>query len=210
MFLDNFKLCFWDFDGVIKDSVEIKTQAYFSLFKTFGLNVADRVRKHHILNGGISRFDKLPIYLEWAGIEPREKIVNEYCENFSKLVLQGVINSPWVPGVETYLRNNYHKQIFVLVSATPQDELEYILEALDLAKCFSKVFGAPMFKQKAIYKTIQDLNLEPSECLMIGDAREDLNAASANQVAFLLRRHKTNTETFKSYFGPSVGDFVQL
>lgn len=207
--LREFKLILWDFDGVIKDSVEIKTQAYFSLFETFGSDVAEKVRKHHAENGGISRLDKIPIYLKWAGIEPNEKIVNEYCENFSNLVLQGVINSPWVPGVETYLRNNYHKQIFVLISATPQDELEYILEALDLVKCFSRVFGAPMFKQNAIFKTIRDLDLEPSECLMIGDAREDLKAARSNQVAFLLRRHKTNTEAFKSYFGPSVGDFVQ-
>jgi phosphoglycolate phosphatase-like HAD superfamily hydrolase len=207
--LKEFKLIFWDFDGVIKDSVEIKTQVYFSLFEPFGFDIAEKVRKHHAAHGGMSRFDKLPIYLEWAGIRPNEKIISEYCENFSKGVLQEVINSPWVPGVENYLRNNHYKQIFVVVSATPQTELEYILEALDLVRCFSRVFGAPMPKQEAIYKTMQDLDCEASECLMIGDANADLKAAKVNQVAFLLRRHKTNAETFSSYFGPSVGDFVQ-
>ncbi len=43
----------------------------------------------------------------------------------------------------------------------------------------------------------------------VGDANADLKAAKINQVAFLLRRHKSNTEIFSSYFGPSVGDFVQ-
>ena len=210
MFFDNFKLCFWDFDGVIKDSVEIKTQAYFSLFETFGSDVAEKVRKHHAENGGISRFDKIPIYLKWAGIEPNEKIVNEYCKKFSKRVLQKVIDSPWVAGVENYLHNNKYKQTFVLVSATPQDELEDIVEALNLKECFSKVYGAPVLKQDAIFKIIQDLNLDPSECLMIGDARADLNAAIANQVPFLLRRHKSNVEILNSYSGPSIGDFVQL
>jgi len=207
--LKEFKLIFWDFDGVIKDSVEIKTQVYFSLFEPFGIDIAEKVRKHHIANSGISRFDKLPIYLKWAGVVPDEKIVNEYCENFSKHVLHEVINSPWVDGAETYLRNNNHKQIFVVISATPQEELEYILKALDLVRCFSRIFGAPISKQDAIFKTIQDLDLDPSECLMIGDATADLKAASVNRVAFLLRRHKSNTEIFSSYFGPSVGDFVQ-
>ena len=62
MILDRFKLCFWDFDGVIKESVEVKTQAYFSLFEPFGFDVANKVRMHHIANGGMSRFDKLPSY----------------------------------------------------------------------------------------------------------------------------------------------------
>ena len=208
MILDNFKLCFWDFDGVIKDSVEVKTQAYFSLFKPFGLDVADKVQRHHLANGGMSRFDKLPIYLKWAGVEPSETLVNEYCEKFSKCVLQGVIDSPWVAGIENYLRNNSQKQIFVLVSATPQDELEYILKTLDLIECFSRIYGAPVSKKDAIFKTIQDFNLKPSSCLMIGDALADLKAAAANQVPFLLRRHESNAEIFSSYFGPSVGDFV--
>jgi len=60
MILDAFKLCFWDFDGVIKESVEVKTQAYFSLFELFGPGVASKVRKHHIANGGMSRLINSP------------------------------------------------------------------------------------------------------------------------------------------------------
>ena len=210
MILDAFKLCFWDFDGVIKESVEIKTQAYFSLFELFGFGVASKVRKHHIANGGMSRFDKFPIYLQWAGIEPTHDVLADYCAKYSQRVLQGVIDSPWVEGAEKYLRSNKHKQIFVLVSATPQDELEYIVKALNLVECFSRIYGAPTTKQDAIFKTIKHHNLDPSECLMIGDASADLKAASANQVPFLLRRHQSNAEIFSSYFGPSVKDFIKL
>lgn len=210
MILEKFKLLFWDFDGVIKNSVEVKTQAYFLLFEPFGFDIAQKVRRHHIENGGMSRFDKMPIYLKWAGAELNERIVNEYCEMFSKQVLQKVIDSPWVAGAENYLRNNKYKQTFVLVSATPQDELEEIIEALDLVECFFKIYGAPVLKEDAIFKIIQDLNLERSECLMIGDARADLNAAIVNRLPFLLRRHESNIEILNSYSGPSIGDFVQL
>jgi HAD superfamily hydrolase (TIGR01549 family) len=210
MILDKFKLLFWDFDGVIKESIEVKTQAYFSLFESFGFDVSRKVLKHHIANGGMSRFDKLPIYLEWAGVDPTNEVLVDYCERFSQMVLQGVIDSPWVEGAEKYLRSNEHNQIFVLVSATPQDELEYILQALNLLECFSRIYGAPTIKKDAIFKTIEDHNLNPSECLMIGDAIADLKAADANQMPFLLRRHKSNSEIFSSYFGPSVKDFVKL
>jgi phosphoglycolate phosphatase-like HAD superfamily hydrolase len=204
------KLYFWDFDGVIKDSVEVKTQAYFQLFEPFGLDVAERVRQHHEANGGMSRFDKLPIYLQWVGLEPNKTIVNEYCERFSQQVLQGVIDAPWVAGVEQYLRSNSQQQLFVLVSATPQDEIEHILYALDLTKCFADIYGAPTRKQDAIRDTLLVRGIDAIDSLMIGDAQADLDAAITNQVPFLLRRHSSNAKAFATYTGTSVEDFTRL
>lgn len=206
-FLSNPKLIFWDFDGVIKDSIEVKTQAFTKLFQPFGVEVAERVREHHEANGGMSRFEKLPLYLRWAGKEPSRSSANEFCDQFGHLVLQGVIDSPWVSGAETFLRSNPHRQTFVLVSATPQDELERVLEALDLTTCFVEVFGAPTRKKEAIRMILATRVLDPLDCLMIGDARADLEAAEANQVPFLLRRHDTNAKVFSGYTGPSFQDF---
>jgi phosphoglycolate phosphatase-like HAD superfamily hydrolase len=206
-----FSTIFWDFDGVIKDSVEVKTQAYMQLVKPFGAAVAERVREHHEAHGGMSRFDKFPLYLQWAGEEPSPPSrVSEFCDQFSQLVLQGVIDAPWVAGVEDYLRSNHHQQTFVLVSATPQDELEQILLALNLTKCFAEVFGAPTRKKDAIRMALAARGLDPHDCLMIGDARADLEAAEANQVPFLLRRHETNANVFADYTGLSVKDFTAL
>lgn len=205
--MKEFKLIFWDFDGVIKDSVEVKTEAYYSLFEPFGLDVAEKVRIHHKTNGGMSRFDKIPIYLEWAGVEVDVTITKDYCDKFSRLVLQAVIDSPWVPGVEAYLRKNIHKQFFVLVSATPQNELECILRSLSLLECFSRICGSPTSKRNAIFQTLKDFDLEASKSLMIGDSVADLEAAEANRVPFLLRKNKSNDEIFSSYSGSFVRDF---
>jgi phosphoglycolate phosphatase-like HAD superfamily hydrolase len=201
-------LVFWDFDGVIKDSVEVKTQAYFQLFEPFGSVVSKKVREHHEEHGGMSRFDKLPIYLQWAGLEPNQSNVSEYCEQFTQRVLQGVIDAPWVAGVENYLRSNSNQQDFILVSATPQDELEHILHVLDLTKCFAEVYGAPISKRYAMSKTLLTRGLDPHDCLMIGDAQADLDAAAASQVPFLLRRHSSNIKVFADYTGTSINDFT--
>jgi phosphoglycolate phosphatase-like HAD superfamily hydrolase len=158
----------------------------------------------------MSRFDKLPIYLRLVGEEPTEDRVNEFCEKFSKLVLQNVIDAPWVPGAEDYIRMNPRRQTFVLVSATPQEELEQILQVLDLRECFENVFSAPTTKIESIRMTLKKYNGEPKNCLMIGDAWADLKAAQANQVPFLLRRHATNGQVFEQYTGDSVEDFIGL
>jgi phosphoglycolate phosphatase-like HAD superfamily hydrolase len=208
--LSEAELIFWDFDGVIKDSVEVKTQAFFQLFMAYGTMVTEKVCKHHEAHGGMSRFDKFPIYLQWAGLEPNQSTVNEYCEQFSQRVMKGVIDAPWVPGVERYLRNNFNQQIFILVSATPQDELEHILRDLDLSTCFAEVYGAPIRKQDAIGKTLFESGLEACDCLMIGDAQADLDASEANHVPFMLRRHSSNTKVFATYTGTSVDDFTTL
>ena len=208
-FVQAAELIFWDFDGVIKDSVTVKTQAFIKLFASYGSHVAEQVKSHHEANGGMSRFDKLPIYLRWAGEEPNEAQVKAFCERFSQLALDGVIDAPWVSGVEDYLRANRNQQTFVLVSATPQDELEQILQALNLRRCFATVFGAPSCKKEAIRMTLEKSSIFPQKCLMIGDARADLEAAQANHVPFLLRRHDTNFGVFADYTGCSIRDFTE-
>ena len=210
IFLLTKKLIFWDFDGVIKESVEVKTHAYVQLFESFGSVVAEKVRKHHEAFGGMSRFDKLPLYLLWAGEEPTQSNVKKYCEQFSQRVVQGVIDAPWVAGVERYLRNNSYSQTFVLVSATPQDELLYILNALSLTNCFAEIYGAPARKQDAIRNTLSALRIDARDCLMIGDAQTDQDAASINQVPFLLRRHESNAQLFAACASNSVDDFTEL
>ena len=96
-----------------------------------------------------------------------------------------------------------------MVSATPQGELDEILHKLDLTQCFSRIYGAPTRKKDAVRMALAERGLEPGNCLMIGDALADLEAAEANAVPFLLRRHATNAELFSNYVGPSVEDFAE-
>jgi phosphoglycolate phosphatase-like HAD superfamily hydrolase len=204
------KVIFWDFDGVIKESIQVKTDAFVELFRPYGKEVADRVREHHQKNGGVSRFKKIPLYLQWAGQEASASEVEDFYARFEKMVLQAVIDAPWVPGVESFLRSNPYHQKFIVVSATPQAELTQILQALDLSKCFAAVFGAPTSKQDGIRNSIIEDKLLSGDCLMIGDALADLEAAEANDVPFLLRRHDANTALFSGYTGQSVKDFSKL
>ena len=208
--VQSFDVVFWDFDGVIKESVDVKTEAYVQLFRPFGRLVSERVRQHHESNGGMSRFDKIPLYLAWAGLTPTQAMISDYCNKFGCAVKQGVIESPWVLGVEQVLQNKHQNQKYVLVSATPQVELELILQELKLIDIFSAIFGAPIKKNDAIAEILSLSNVNPKLCLMIGDANADMFAADANQVNFLLRRHAGNSAVFANYSGPYIKDFSDV
>lgn len=210
MRIDTYTVVFWDFDGVIKDSVDVKTEAFVRLFEEHGSELAEKVRNHHLENGGMSRYDKFPLYARWAGKELTSQKLDEYSKKFSSIALQGVLDSAWVPGVEGYLRKNHHSQTFILVSATPQDELVSILDALNLKDYFKAVFGAPLSKRDAIARVLAAFSVPPNNCLMIGDARADLEAAESNGVSFLLRLHDSNRKVFANYTGASVRDFLDL
>ena len=95
-YLSKYDLIFWDFDGVIKDSIDVKTDAFYEIFLQFGKNISDLVKIHHEMNGGMSRYEKIPIYLKLANQKPDEFLVQKISEDFSKKVVQRVINSPWV------------------------------------------------------------------------------------------------------------------
>lgn len=201
------KAVLWDFDGVIKDSVDVKTRAFVALFMPFGARIAEQVRAHHEAHGGMSRFEKIPRYLAMAGEIPTEDRVASLCAEFGTRVVDEVIRAPWVPGVESYLRSNPRSQRFALISATPQDELFVILDRLDLRSNFDIVHGAPTTKADGVADSLGRFRLRGSDCAFVGDALSDQTAAAAHGVPFILRRHEANTSVFRDYQGPALTSF---
>jgi len=203
-----FKIVFWDFDGVIKDSVKVKSRGYEKLFSQFGQEIVGRVKKHHELNGGISRFVKIPLYLSWAGQTPKPESVQEYCDRFSALVQQAVIDSPWVPGVKEYLKSNHTRQCFILITGTPQEEIEQILQTLELTSFFKEIYGAPQKKVDVVYNVIKRLHFPPEQALVVGDSGTDLEAAEKNNVTFLLCCNKSNLSLQEKFSGPRFKELI--
>jgi phosphoglycolate phosphatase-like HAD superfamily hydrolase len=201
------RLVFWDFDGVIKESVVVKTEAYVGLFAPFGPEVAARVREHHERNGGMSRFEKIPLYLTWVGMPPTYDAVATYCQSFSASVEKAVVASAWVRGAREYLEANHIRQRFVVATATPQDEIERILGVLRIRRYFREVLGAPTDKAEAVASVLRRWACPTADALMIGDSQSDYAAAAVNGVDFLLRQTPFNLALQRSYVGPQCRDF---
>ena len=197
------QVIFWDFDGVIKDSITAKSLGYEKLFLPFGEEVVKRINHHHGSNGGISRFKKIPLYLDWAGETVSTLKVQQFCNQFSNLVEQAVIDSPWVPGVYEYLKLHHIRQVFILMTGTPQEEIERILFSLEISPYFMEIHGAPKSKVNVVKDVLQRLNYSSKQALIIGDSETDFEAAEENNVTFLLRRTSFNQQLQNKFKGPS-------
>jgi HAD superfamily hydrolase (TIGR01549 family) len=190
--VDQAEVIFWDFDGVIKDSVEVKSMTFEKLFSDYGQNLADRVREHHERNGGVSRFEKIPLYLSWSNEVVTNKKVQEFCNKFSLMVKQSVIDSPWVDGFLEFFERHHKAKKYILVTATPIEEIEEILQSLNIRHFFYKVYGSPNTKSDAIKEILRDLKIESKHAIMLGDSESDFKAAKENNVLFFLRCTELN------------------
>lgn len=204
------KLVFWDFDGVIKETVNLKGEAFADLFLNYGQELMVKIRQHHALHGGVSRFEKIPLYLGWAGMSQDLESVRRFCKEYSKIVFRKVLEAPWVPGAQELLRCNPRQQKYYLVTATPQKEMEAILAALDLTVVFKGVFGAPVKKADAIRRTLEASGMSKELCLLIGDSQADKQAASIANIPFLLRKHSDNSDLQEDRSIIRIANFLNL
>src|SRR3569623_3572376 len=91
---------FFDFDGVIADSVDAKIIAFGELYREFGTEVRAAVMAYQRAVPGETRFDKIPkFHRELLGIELTPDELTHWCDRQSDIVLDEVVASPLLPDV---------------------------------------------------------------------------------------------------------------
>ncbi|MDD5423154.1 MAG: HAD hydrolase-like protein [Candidatus Omnitrophica bacterium] len=182
------KAVFFDFDGVIVESVDIKTAAFAKVFKGEGDEVVQKVIDYHVRNTGVSRYDKFKyIYKEILSRPLTDAKFGELCDNFAAIVLDEVIKAPYVKGALEFLKDSVKQYKYFIVSATPQDEIEGIVRARGISGFFEKAYGAPTKKADAVREALDSYKIKPREAAYIGDAMSDYAAAKENSVNFIAR-----------------------
>ena len=107
----------FDFDGVLVESVDVKTRAYVSLFEKYGQDVVSKVIDYHIKNGGISQFVKLRTIYDKILKKPlSEDKFNSLSEQFSSIVVDEVVAAPWVEGAQEFLQKNKNRYLYFRIS----------------------------------------------------------------------------------------------
>jgi len=184
----------------------VKGIAFSRLFGFQKPLLEEKIKKHHFKNSGISRYEKIPLYLSWSDIEVDKQNLFAFAEKFSKEVVDLVVESEWVLGVKSFIRDKSDSHLNIIVSATPQQEIEDILERLNIRKNFIKIYGYPISKEQAVIDCLNELNINPDEACYFGDAKSDLVAARNCNVMFFLRRTKYNS-FLEALSENVIGDF---
>lgn len=206
--MNNIKAIIFDFDGVIAESVNVKTEAFAEIYRKYGPAVVQKVKEHHEANGGISRFEKFRLYHKnFLGEEIDDAKVSDLAQQFSNLVLQKIIEAPYVRGAFEYLSSNYTKFDFFISTGTPTEEIKTILERRNLYGFFKEVYGSPEKKDTHIQKIMGKYNYDRKEVVFIGDALTDRDAARKNGIKFI-GRYTTTEEIMKEKY--LINDFNDL
>jgi phosphoglycolate phosphatase-like HAD superfamily hydrolase len=177
----------FDFDGVILESVDIKTEAFLLLFADYPQH-REAIRRYHLENVGISRYRKFEwIYSELLGRTIDEMESRRLGEAFSQIVLKQILTCPFVTGAWELLEALYDRSLLFVASGTPQEELEQVVEARGLRTFFTEVWGTPPTKVEIISSILTRFELSPKNVVFVGDGLSDYNAAVQAGVAFVAR-----------------------
>ena len=177
---------FFDFDGVLADTVEVKTKAFAQIFEPYGTIIMDRVVEHHRTHGGMTRVNKLLYYYQHFLKVPLEnEKLEELCKAFAQLVVEKVVSAPEIPGAEDFLRKCQEKIACFIISGTPADEIREIVMRRGWSEYFLLVCGAPVSKNEHLGILLKSYGLQAKKCLFFGDSMSDYDAAQSCQVPFI-------------------------
>ena len=210
MKFNNIKAIIFDFDGVIAESVNVKTEAFSKIYAQYGSDIGEKVVEYHLSHGGISRFEKFKFYhKEYLGIELTNHELKELGNKFSELVMQKVINAPYVPGALEFIQENECYDLFIS-SGTPEFELIEIIKRKKIDIYFKSIHGAPENKTNHVKNIISQNDYGKDEIIFIGDADTDIIAAKQNDIPIILRVHPSSNCNYNYHKTIKVDNLTDL
>lgn len=205
------KAVIFDFDGVLVESMDIKTKAFAKLFEHEGEDIVKKVISYHLDNAGVSRYEKFRyIYKEILKRFLSDKEFEILCKKFAASVMDGVIKAPYVYGAKEFLENYSQAYKCFVVSATPQEEIEEIIQKRHIRHFFKAVYGAPARKNDVVRDILVKENIDPCNAVYVGDAMSDYKAAKENKVVFIARVTNDNNLLFKDLDCIKLNSLVDL
>ena len=176
----------FDFDGVILDSVPVKTEGYRQLFKEFSSNLIEKIVEYHELNGGISRYKKVKYFFnELLSEDISQEKIEEYAIKYSELTKLELSKEKYlIKDTLSYIKSNFYKYNMHVASGADHQDLVYICDKLNLTKYFLSIEGSPKVKKKIVKSILNTYNYKLEETILIGDSINDYEAAKENGIEF--------------------------
>lgn len=183
------KAVIFDKDGVLIDTETLISESIDATFQNYGstrhYNVADRVK-----HGGMSAKKTFPILKEEYDLKGEvEEMITYYQEFYTGLLEErGVVVPDGVVQLLTELQENGVK--LAVGTGSPRFRTEMTLG--DLASFFEAIVTCddvdnPKPAPDMFLKAAKLLGVDPSECIVVGDSKNDANGARSAGMKFIFR-----------------------
>ena len=178
---------FWDFDGVILSSHEIRELGFKVALEKYPQEQIEALLHYHRENGGWSRYVKFTYFFEEIRKETyHQEDINQLAQTYSEAVKYLLMDqSLLIDESMHFIKDKGGDYRMYIASGSDEKELNEVCAGLGIAHYFHSIHGSPEPKTTILKRIIKENNLLPSNCLMIGDARNDYEAAIDNHMPFL-------------------------
>lgn len=179
------RFIFLDFDGVVMDSMALKLDSYCHAFEGMGFD-REAIRKLQLASAGLSRFKTIPfMYEALTGKAIPEDAYARALARFGehdeasrgRMILKRGAGEFLDAAREAGVR-------LAIVTGTPQEVIDRTVDHFGLRPAFARVRGSPGSKTEHLEALLSEFSLRPQDCLFVGDAIKDQEAAVACGIPF--------------------------
>lgn len=181
------KTCiFWDFDGVILDSMKVREEGFWAVLASFIASQIDELLSFHRKNGGLSRYVKFEYFLvEIMGNEKNDGKVQQWSEKFLEIMRKHLTSKDrLIPEVIEFIKKNKELYHMYIVSGSDGDELRFLCDQLEIIEYFESIHRSPTPKIILVRKLMEEKAYNPKETCLIGDSINDFKASRSNDIQF--------------------------
>ncbi len=185
--MNQFNKIFFDFDGVILDSHPIREAGFQFIFDEFPSDNVDTLIEYHRDNGGLSRYHKIDYFYDHiAETEASLDIRKQKASQFSEFMRSNLTDKKFlIDEVVSFIHKNYTRYDMHVISGSDQNELRFLCASLGLDHYFHSILGSPTPKDILIGQALKENNYVTGDVVYIGDAKNDYDASTLHNVAFL-------------------------
>lgn len=185
--LMNYEVVFWDFDGVLLASNDVREAGFLEVLRHYPKQVQDSLLRFHRENGGLSRYVKFRYLFEnILKEEVTDADILEYALKFSEIMRKALTNKELLidETIDIARMFSHFKPMFI-VSGSDQSELRFLCKELGIDEYFKEILGSPTPKVDLVRLVMKKYGYKPENCVLVGDSINDLEAASLNKISFV-------------------------
>ena len=179
------KAIFFDFDGVIMDSMTLKLDAYCECLSEYNLARTDVDGIMREFMGQSRRKIIVKLYEELVGEKIPPSVFDSALHRFNEMDDAAREKMEYLPGSLEFIKAVHEGRFTAVVTGTPEDFILKTSAYHDLDRYFDVVRGSPDTKRQIVGELLAGNDLSAEESIFIGDGRTDQDAADHHNMRFV-------------------------
>ncbi len=164
----------------------IRKLGFAEVLKEYPTDKVNELLEYHERNGGLSRYHKFEyFYTTIIKQEFSQEDILRLANAFSVIMRDKLTDKAGlIEETIRFIQENKSSYRYFIASGSDENELRFLCKELGIHSFFEAVFGSPTPKKQIVGNLLKQFAFKPDEAILIGDALNDFEAASVNQIDF--------------------------